>query len=168
MKVAHLFLFPAAWKVWAGRDLTALPLPAGLAIGAPPQAGARPPTHPGPGRVGAPPAVGVPDACLVGTLLSGKSHLDGQGWSKTSPSSARWTMSAQACSPTAGSRAELCMVGAGHPGSGPWAQRRCEVPGSDPSTALFPASSSLTPGPGLLATSFRIPKREGNGGRRAG
>ena len=53
VKAAHLFLFPAPWKFWAGCDLTGLLLPAGLLIGAPPQGGASPPIHPGPGRVGA-------------------------------------------------------------------------------------------------------------------
>lgn len=144
MKVAHLFLLPAAWKLWAGRDLTGLPLPAGLAIGPRPKQRPGPPPTPVLGEWEPRPLWESQTPVLEETfLLSGKSHLDGQGWTKTSPSSAPWTTRAQACSPTAGSRAELCLEGAGHPGRGPWAPRRCEVPRSDPSTALFPASSSF-------------------------
>ena len=75
VKVAHLFLFPAPWKFWAGCDLTGLLLPAGLVIG-PPKEGPAPPSTRVPGvwepcptpPHPAPPAVRVPDACLVGNL----------------------------------------------------------------------------------------------------
>lgn len=134
---------PSSLETLGGARSHRLTSPCRAGHRAPPQAAARPPAHPGPGRVGAPPAVGVPDACLGGNLPavrevpSGRAGLD-EDLSKQRPVDNEGSGLLSNRRKPGGA-----LPGGRRPSRGPWAPRRCEVPRSDPSTALFPASSSF-------------------------
>lgn len=138
VKVAHLFLFPAPWKFWAGCDLTGLPLPHRTGHRGPAPRRGQPPTLPRSWACGspAPPAAGAPNACLVGNLPavqevpSGRAGLD-EDLSKQSPVDNERSGLLSNHGKLGGS-----LPGGRRPSWGVGPPRRCEVPRSDPSTTV--------------------------------
>lgn len=157
VKVAHLFLFPAPWKFWAGCDLTGLPLPRRTGHRGPAPRRGQPPTPPRSWACGspAPPAAGAPNACLVGNLPavqevpSGWAGLD-EDLSKQSPVDNERSGLLSNHGKLGGS-----LPGGRRPSQGVGHPRAWAPPGGVRSHVQippppFPASSSLTRGPALL------------------